>query len=424
MKVFKAKSILGAGSNGIVFDVGHCALKKVICSKRDYDGVRNLRENDMLIKVKEHPLCIDLLDIYQEDPMEPFDYKEELRGEVESKTHIAIEKGESCRTGDFNIKKILLDSLLALEYLHSRGIIHGDIKPDNIVMVDGVAKLIDFGLAFYKCRQELKSYILITCNYRPPEIYLRRDYNEKVDIWALACSLYEIMAGRPLFSGEDESVLKHMNRYVPFTEKERKLIDSYYSVALPAGKKRVLAHELIPHMLKKRVSERYNATQCIDHSYFTEYTEYIIDMRKRFGIFNGLWIDRPIYEWMRPNYDRREAMMNRVLRVYSKRNSYRWYRHIILFHVIEMIDRIGLAGGIEEEELWFASCVNMAVKYFSINDEFKVLDDLGVNREECERVEERALLILDNEIFRETKYEAAKTLLSEEMVEELINSHV
>jgi renal tumor antigen len=97
--------------------------------------------------------------------------------------------------------------LRALSHMHSRGMFHRDIKPENC-MVDPRTlelKLIDFGSTAVVRRSVPLTEYIVTRWYRPPECLLTSgSYGPRIDIWAVGCILYEMVAGGPLFPGTDE----------------------------------------------------------------------------------------------------------------------------------------------------------------------------------------------------------------------------
>jgi len=96
--------------------------------------------------------------------------------------------------------------LRGLKYIHSAGVIHRDLKPDNILVNASNCKLkiTDFGLARGVCKHEennLTEYV-VTRWYRAPEVMCcAKHYDAKVDVWSVGCILAEMMLRKPLFPG-------------------------------------------------------------------------------------------------------------------------------------------------------------------------------------------------------------------------------
>ncbi|KAF5278924.1 hypothetical protein FQR65_LT15483 [Abscondita terminalis] len=96
--------------------------------------------------------------------------------------------------------------LLGLKLLKKTGILHADIKPDNILVNESklVLKLCDFGSASLITDNEITPY-LVSRFYRSPEIILGIPYDFGIDMWSAACTIYELYTGRIMFSGKSNN---------------------------------------------------------------------------------------------------------------------------------------------------------------------------------------------------------------------------
>jgi serine/threonine protein kinase len=95
------------------------------------------------------------------------------------------------------LKAVLWQIVCAICFLHSKGIVHGDIKPSNILLCKNEVKLADFSLSSFVFNNDrIYNKEAYTEYYRPPEIWAKKGYSYKADVWALGCSFHEIIYGK------------------------------------------------------------------------------------------------------------------------------------------------------------------------------------------------------------------------------------
>ncbi|EDO47304.1 predicted protein [Nematostella vectensis] len=104
---------------------------------------------------------------------------------------------------------------LALKLMKRTGILHADIKPDNILVNDSklMVKLCDFGSALATGGCDITPY-LVSRFYRAPEIIIGSKYDYPIDLWSVGCTIYELHTGKIMFPGKSNNeMLKLMMDY-------------------------------------------------------------------------------------------------------------------------------------------------------------------------------------------------------------------
>lgn len=139
-----------------------------------------------------HPHIISVLDYGFDTAQQPF-YTMELLAEA----HTILEAGQPLPlTARVNL---LLQALEALAYLHRRGILHHDLKPANMLVVDGRIRLLDFGLAVL-ADQPRANDAFGTLQYLAPEVLDDQPYHEAADLYSLGVIAYELLLGHHPFA--------------------------------------------------------------------------------------------------------------------------------------------------------------------------------------------------------------------------------
>jgi len=106
------------------------------------------------------------------------------------------------------LRNIAYQMLNGLAQLRKIGIIHCDLKPENVMFTDNTntkVKIVDFGSA---CTEYKTGYKYVQSRfYRAPEVVLGLNYSFEVDMWSFGCILCELATGKPLFPAHDENEL-------------------------------------------------------------------------------------------------------------------------------------------------------------------------------------------------------------------------
>jgi serine/threonine protein kinase len=202
-------SLLGSGASSVVMEMvntstgQHVACKVV--SRAFLNETGELRWFEQEVRVHElvsHPNIVKIHEvIFKPDYM--FIFLDLCSGG--DLLTVMTEQPEKLKS---SMRSILHNILSALDYLHSRGIAHRDIKPDNILMTqDGVAKLADFGCCeVIALRKEVRA--CGTMHYVAPEVILDpKVAGIKSDIWSFGILLFTMVSGHlPWIDGDDDFI--------------------------------------------------------------------------------------------------------------------------------------------------------------------------------------------------------------------------
>ncbi|XP_041848646.1 serine/threonine-protein kinase PLK3 [Melanotaenia boesemani] len=157
------------------------------------------------------------------------------------------------------VRYYLRQIISGLKYLHSRGILHRDLKLGNFFVNENMElRLGDFGLAAkLETVEQRKKTICGTPNYLAPEVLNRQGHGTESDIWSLGCVMYTLMCGNPPFETLD---LKETYKCI------KEVRYNLPSTLSPAAQK------LISGILQKNPSDRLTLDQILNHEFFKGFT--------------------------------------------------------------------------------------------------------------------------------------------------------
>jgi len=206
---------LGRGAMGVVYRAEDPSLDRIVALKTislsDADEDRKAYEKRFMLEAKAagkltHPNIVTI-----------FDY-----GEEEDVAYMAMEllEGEDLRArirkGDIppmEAVEIALQIADGLGFAHEFGVVHRDIKPGNIMLLErGAVKIMDFGIARMRHADTSKTstgMVLGTPRYMSPEQIGGQPVDQRSDIFSLGTVLYELLTQTSLFAGQDVNQIAH-----------------------------------------------------------------------------------------------------------------------------------------------------------------------------------------------------------------------
>jgi len=173
----------------------------------------------------------------------------------------------------------LLQIAHGIKYLHQNYIMHMDLKSENIMITNKIAKIIDFGLAEYLFDNKLyTSQIKCTSTHRPPEGFreiLRKNFFEfdySFDIWSFGIVMYEILSNTPMYA---QPFIPKYNNPNEYPEKEREYENKIYKFLISVEFTDEIS-DVLPEKLRRCLSHKSADRPNID-----SVINYLMEFRKK-----------------------------------------------------------------------------------------------------------------------------------------------
>lgn len=200
---------LGEGTYAVVYLGTQLSTQREVAIKEiKTDGFKDGLDMSAIREVKylqelKHKNIIELIDVFSDEKQNLNLVLEVLPSDLEK-----VIKDKNIVIGAVDVKRWLLMILRGVYHCHRNGILHRDLKPNNLLMdLQGNLKVADFGLArnLDQPTENLTSNV-VTRWYRAPELLFgARHYTAAVDVWAIGAIFAEMMLRTPYLPGSDDA---------------------------------------------------------------------------------------------------------------------------------------------------------------------------------------------------------------------------
>ena len=253
---YEILEVIGTGGMAVVYKARCHRLNRLVAVKilkddnlDDEDFHRRFHAESQAVAMLSHPNIVSVYDV-STSIMADYIVMELIEG-ISLKQYMETK-------GTLNWKETLhfgIQIAKALEHAHSRGIVHRDIKPHNVmVLKNGSVKVTDFGIARMMSKgNTLTKEALGSVHYISPEQAKGGRVDTRSDIYSLGVVMYEMMAGRPPYDGDSpvSVAIQHINGGAP--------LPSVYNPNIPGG-----LEQIIMKAMSLEIDDRYTtATQML-----------------------------------------------------------------------------------------------------------------------------------------------------------------
>ncbi|KAB8293976.1 hypothetical protein EYC80_009443 [Monilinia laxa] len=259
-EIYKELTKIGQGASGGVYTGYERGTNRLVAIKQmnlEQQPKKDLIINEILVmKDSSHPNIVNFIDSFL------------VTGELWVIMEY-MEGGSLTDVVTFNIMSegqiaaVCRETLKGLQHLHSKGVIHRDIKSDNILLsMDGNIKLTDFGFCAQINEAHNKRTTMVGTPYwMAPEVVTRKEYGRKVDIWSLGIMAIEMIEGEPPYLTESPLRALYLiaTNGTPAIKNEQELSlvfrDFLYFALKVDPEKRASAHDLLRHDFMKQCTD-------------------------------------------------------------------------------------------------------------------------------------------------------------------------
>lgn len=265
--------ILGSGQFGIVYggvhrESGRDVAIKVIDKQRFPTKQEAQLKNEVgILQHVNHPGVVNLEEMF-ETPERVFVVMEKMRGDM-LELILSSAKG---RLDERCTKFLITQILVALRDLHSRNIVHCDLKPENVLLSSVSSecgfpqiKLCDFGFARIIEEKSFRRSVVGTPAYLAPEVLLNKGYNRSLDMWSVGVVVYVSLSGTFPFNEEEDIQDQIHNAAFMYPP------DPWQEISPEAI-------DLINNLLQVKQRCRYTCDKSLIHSWLQDYQTWL-DLR-------------------------------------------------------------------------------------------------------------------------------------------------